>query len=74
MKAQNTITPEQMTEAAGKILQALEDDASNWKYDWMKDLCKLCLEYISLDGLQDAKRAAEIPDEILDIAEEALNR
>lgn len=35
-----------------------------WKFEWMKALTLLCLEYLTLDGLQDAKRASEIPSEI----------
>lgn len=58
---------------AAELLNLLEADRSDWKYGWIKDLCKLCVEYLTLDGLEDATRAAEIPDEILDIAEEALN-
>lgn len=40
-----------------------------WKFEWMKEICELCDEYRQLDGLEDAKRASEIPDEILAITE-----
>ncbi len=43
-----------------------------WKLEWMKEICELCDEYRQLEGLQDAKRASEIPEEILDIAQREL--
>lgn len=52
-------------EKAGELLTSI--DFSNWKYKWMAQATKLILEYLTLDGLQDAKRASEIPDEIQDI-------
>lgn len=45
------------------------EDKETWKYPFMHDVCLLCLEYIMLDGLSDAMRAADIPDEILEICE-----
>lgn len=45
-----------------------------WKHEWLKKICELCDEYKQLEGLQDAKRASEIPDEILDIVEKELTK
>lgn len=56
-----------MKEQAEKLLQTIEIDTSNWKYPWMKDICRLAVEYLTLDGLEDAKRASDIPEEIYDI-------
>lgn len=56
-----------MQETATRLLQDLEQDKTGWKYPWMKDICRLAAEYMSLDGLEDARRAADIPDEIIDI-------
>lgn len=65
-------TEEETAKKAGELLILLEADRNEWKHDWMKDICKLCAEYLTLDGLEDATRAAEIPEEILDIAESVL--
>ena len=43
-----------------------------WKLEWLQKICALCEEYKQLEGLQDAKRASEIPDEILAIAEKEI--
>lgn len=51
-----------------------KEDKNAWKYPWLKEVCQLCLEYMMLDGLQDALRASDIPDEILDIVEQAINK
>lgn len=45
-----------------------------WKYPWLKDITNLCLEYLQLDGLEDAGRAADIPFAILEIAEHVLKQ
>lgn len=60
------------TELAGELLTRLDKDNTTWKQSWLKDVCKLCVEYIALDGLADAMRSVQIPDEILDIAEKQL--
>ena len=60
------------TELAGELLTRLDEDKSTWKQPWMKDVCKLCVEYLTLDGLADAMRSVQIPDEILDITEKQL--
>lgn len=57
-------------EKAGELLDSI--DFSNWKYDWMAEASKLILENLTLDGLPDAKRASEIPDEIQDIVVNAM--
>lgn len=49
-----------------------EVDFTNWKYPWLAEVTQLILEYLTLEGLQDAKRATDIPDEILDICEREL--
>ena len=58
-----------MMDAATRLLQILEADQTEWKYPWMKQLCKLTAEYMTLDGLQDAKRASDITNEIIDIVD-----
>jgi len=58
---------------AAEILIDLEKDQDEWKHEWLKDVCKLCLEYLTLDGLEDAFRATQIHEKILDIAEKELN-
>lgn len=65
-------TEEEVTKAAGELLSLLEADRGIWKLEWMKEICTLCVEYLTLDGLEDATRAAEIPEEILDIAKSVL--
>lgn len=45
----------------------MSDDFDNYKIPWMGKIVKLCLEYLMCDGLADATRASEIPDEIVDI-------
>lgn len=54
-------------ELANKLLNTA--DFANWKYPWMAEVTKLCLEYMTLNGLEDACRASDIPDEILEIVE-----
>ena len=56
-----------MQELASQLLQAIDNDKQEYKYPWMKDICRLAVEYLTLDGLQDAKRASDIPEEIYDI-------
>lgn len=58
-------------EIAGDLWERLLEDNSRWKYPWLKEICELCAEYMTLQSLLDATRAAHIPDEILDIAEKA---
>ena len=58
-----------MQDIAIELLQAIENDKQEYKYTWMKDICRLAVEYLTLDGLEDAKRAADIPEEIIDIIE-----
>lgn len=53
---------------AGELLARLKSDTNDWKHPWLKDICVLAVEYLTLDGLADALRAEQIPDEILDIA------
>ena len=50
-----------------------EIDFTNWKYPWLADVVKLSLEYLTLDGLEDAMREHSITDEILNICERELN-
>lgn len=52
---------------ATKLLE--KEDFSNYKYPWLAKVIQLSLEYLALEGLQDAFRASQIPDEILDICE-----
>ena len=54
---------------ASELLARLNSDSSDWKHPWLKDVCTLAVEYLTLDGLADALRAEQIPDEILDITE-----
>ena len=60
-------------EIAGDLWERLLEDNSRWKYPWLKEICELCAEYMTLDSLLDATLAASIPDRILDIAEKALD-
>ena len=60
-------------ELAGELLQILQSETVRWKHEWLKTVTMLCLEYLSLDGLPDATRASQIPDEILDIVEKELD-
>ena len=53
---------------AAKLLE--KEDFSNYKYPWLAKVIQLSLEYLTLEGLQDAFRASQIPDEILDVCEE----
>ena len=57
---------------ACELLKQVEEDDEAWRYPWMKDVCKLCLEYLSLEGLKDAHMARAIPEEILDVTESLL--
>ena len=59
-------------EIAGDLWERLLEDNSRWKYPWLKEICELCAEYMTLQSLLDATRAAHIPDMILDIAEKEL--
>lgn len=43
-----------------------------WRYPWLIEVIKRSLEYLSLEGLQDAKRSHDIPEEILEICEHVL--
>lgn len=62
-----------MDETKNKASELLNEvDFTNWKYPWMAEVVKLSLEYLTLDGLADAMRASDIPDEILDICEKEL--
>ena len=45
-----------------------------WRYPWLKDITNLCLEYLQLDGLEDADRIHDIPFAILEIAEHVLKQ
>ena len=67
----NNIREANTFELAGELGTRLLDDKSRWKYPWMKEICELCAEYLTLDGLKDATLSANIPDMILDIAEKA---
>ena len=44
-----------------------ESMKGEWKLEWMKKVCELCVDYMSLNGLEDAKRASDITDKILEI-------
>lgn len=59
-------------ELASELLNTVNFE--NWKYPFMAEITKLCLEYLTLDGLQDALRANSIPDEIMDIIEKELEK
>ena len=62
-----------LQEASETMLQRLESkDFTRSRVPWLDKVAKLVTEYYSLDGLSDAKRASEIPDEILDICQEVL--
>lgn len=43
-----------------------------WTCPWLIEVCKLCLEYLMLEGLPDAKRATDIPDEVQQIVGKTL--
>lgn len=61
-----------MNEKAAELLRILQD-APQWKIQWMRDITELCIEYMTLDGLQDAKRGSDIEIEIIDIMEKVIN-
>ena len=54
-----------MEKLANELLTKV--DFTNWKHSWLSEVIKLSLEYLTLDGLEDAMRASEIPEEILEI-------
>lgn len=66
MKQDLISVEEQASELLNKI------DFTNYKYPWMAKIIELSLEYLTLDGLQDALRGSQIPDEILDICESKI--
>ena len=41
----------------------------DYKAPWLMEVCKLTLEYITLEGLEDAKRAIDIELEVFDIVD-----
>lgn len=41
---------------------------------WLLKICELCDEYRQLGGLEDAKRASDIPEEIIEIVEKELQK
>ena len=43
-----------------------------WTCPWLIEVCKLCLEYLMLEGLADAKRATDIPGEVQQIVGKTL--
>ena len=57
---------------ARELFNRLYADNNRWKYPWLKEICRLCAEYLMLDGLVDGLRSVQIPEEILDIAEKQL--
>ena len=59
-----------IADGASDLLQNI--DFTNWKYPWLAEITKLMLEYLTLEGLEDAGRASDIPDEILEICEKEL--
>lgn len=56
-----------MIETATALLEMIENEPL--KIEWMKKICLLSVEYLTLDGLEDAKRASDIPAEIISIIE-----
>ena len=49
------------------------EDFSNYKYPWLSKVIQLSLEYLILEGLPDAFRSSQIPDEILEICAKEIN-
>lgn len=47
-------------------------ESVKWKYEWLQKVCELCDEYRQLEGLEDAKRASDIPEEIIDIVKKEI--
>lgn len=60
-------------EKAALVTKLFElEDFSNYKHPWLGRVIQLSLEYLILEGLPDAFRSSQIPDEILDICAEEL--
>ena len=52
---------DEMRTGAADLLRILDkDDRNTWKYPELWDVCHLALEYMTLDGLEDARRGADI--------------
>lgn len=64
---------EYVRELAEKIMASF-DSIPGWKYPWLKEVTSLCVEYLTLNGLQDAKRASEIPMAVLQLCERELGK
>ena len=60
-------------EKAALVTKLFElEDFSKYKNPWLGRVIQLSLEYLILEGLPDAFRSSQIPDEILDICAEEL--
>ena len=69
--ANSPMSQEEIEEKVSELLSNL--DFTNWKYPWMAQIVQLALEYLSLEGLEDALRASQIPEEILSVCKKTLS-
>ncbi len=61
-------------ERASLVTRLLEiEDFSRYKHPWLAKVIQLSMEYLLLEGLDDAFRSSQIREEILNICEDKLN-
>lgn len=71
----NAKTNDRSMERLSHIVCLLKmEDFSNYKYPCLSKIIQLSLEYLMLEGLPDAYRSSQIPDEILEICSIELNK
>lgn len=62
-----------MNEKAVEFLAVLESEKPILKVPEILEMLTLCLEYITLEVLEYAKRASDIENEIFDLCEKYIN-
>lgn len=64
----------EIAEKSGELLRILENEnLERYTEPLIIEMCSLCLEYLTLEGLEDAKRASDIENEIFDLCEKYIN-
>ena len=60
-------TDKELKETAGKLLALLyTDNRETWNFPELYDICRLSVEYLTLDGLEDARRGRDIEYLLID--------
>ena len=58
---------ETIREAASTLYNLLNhENRDTWKRPEMLDICRLAIEYLTLDGLEDARRGSDIEYALID--------